>query len=549
VKIKKMKKNILSSIIIGILFSNTPKLNAQVTIENHYANETSALIGNFQNINFREGGFSGLHYIPNTNGTEFWTVSDRGVNIDAANANGSAIPSTKYPTCKPTYDKIYAFPTYAPKIHRIKIVGNQLEIVETISLKRPNGSDASGLLNPTGLGSSVTEVISTNIVSDCALFDANTTTKDIWGIDSEGIDVDKDGNFWICEEGGPTIWKVSPTGIVLKRYTPYTSNLQPEDIIIDECFAFRRNNRGFEGITVTPNGKIYAIIQSPLYYKAVAGSPGSGTLTSSQIHRILEINPVTNTTKMYAYVNEGTIGTIKPKDIKIGDLKAINNTNFLVIEQASSSTNTADSFKKIYTIDITNASLVQNGLAYSSGTKTLEELNTSAALSTNSIVPVSKTLLFDMYSKGWPATLDKVEGLAIIDKNTLAITNDNDYGQFSPLEDGNATTNNIKSEIYIFKLAGSDVLVNYVPNTNAVLSTIDYAFMNDRIKIYPNPSQDFIGIQNVPIALKYTFYDILGTSILTGSINSNDYKVDLTSFSKGIYLLKIENKTFKIVKG
>ena len=99
---------------------------------------------------------------------------------------------------------------------RLKIVGNEVQIMQMITIKRPNGNNATGLINPTGFGSTAAEVASTNVVTDCANFDANTASKDAWGLDSEGIDVDSEGNFWISEEGGPTIWKVSPNGIVLK---------------------------------------------------------------------------------------------------------------------------------------------------------------------------------------------------------------------------------------------------------------------------------------------------------------------------------------------
>lgn len=247
-------------------------VKGQITLRQDYQNNYSAPIGTFQGINFREGGFSGLYPVAGTNGKEFWTVSDRGVNVDAANANPAS--------CRPTYDKIYGFPGYAPKIHRIRLNGDSIQILQTIALKRPNGTNATGLLNPAGFGSTVVEMVSTDTVLDCANFNSKIAAKDIWGIDSEGILVDKDGNFWICEEGGATIWKVSPNGVVLNRFTPYAGlvGAQPQDIAIDTVFGYRKNNRGFEGIAIAPNGKIYAIIQSPILY------PDKATGEGSQIH-------------------------------------------------------------------------------------------------------------------------------------------------------------------------------------------------------------------------------------------------------------------------
>lgn len=537
-----MKKTLLATLaFFGFLSSS-----AQITLESTHENLNSAAIGTFQGIAFREGGFSAMQYIPNTNGTEFWIVTDRGVNVDAANANMSATPSVNYPSgCIPTYDKIYAFPSYAPKIMRIKIVGAEVQILQTISIKRPDGSDVSGLLNPTGFGSTVAEVASTNVVTNCADFDANTTPKDVWGIDSEGLDIDNEGNFWICEEGGPTIWKVSPNGIVLKRYTPYAL-VYPEDVAIDAGFAFRRNNRGFEGLTITPNGKVYAIIQSPMYYKNVSGIAGSGTVGNSRIHRILEIDPATNVTQMFAYVNDGQIGTssdIRPRDQKIGDLKAINNTTFVVIEQAARGT---QNVKKLYQIDITGATQVVSGLAYSSNTKTLEELDSPANLAANAIVPVTKVLVFDLHANGWPTALDKAEGIAIIDANTIVICNDNDYGQFSATENGIAAENNVKSTLFVYKLNGPNALQNYVPNNNVVLNIDHFIVGSALVKVYPNPFRHQISVDNVAAGAEYSITDVLGSVVTKGKLNGNTANLD--GLQSGVYFLKVDNQLVKILK-
>jgi hypothetical protein len=328
-------------------------INAQIILKQNYQNNVSSPIGTFQDLQFREAGFSGLYAIPNTNGREFWTVSDRGVNVDAANANPEA--------CRPTYDKIYAFPNYAPKIHRIRLnADNSIQILETITMKRPNGTNASGLINPTGFGSTAAELASTDTVMNCSNFNSKIVAKDVWGIDSEGIVVDKDGYFWICEEGGPTIWKLNPNGVVVKRFTPYANlvGAQPEDVQIDSVFKYRKNNRGFEGISITPNGKIYAVIQSPILYPSK--SVGEGT----RIHRILEIDPTDNSTKMFAYLNDGIIGAsgsnqIRLRDWKIGDMAAINDHTFLVLEAAIRGTSDV---RRMYLIDISSATPVHSGL-------------------------------------------------------------------------------------------------------------------------------------------------------------------------------------------
>src|SRR5687768_15678193 len=92
------------SVVLFMLIVSSLNVKAQIQLLNDYQNNYSAPIGIFQGIQFREAGFSGLYAIPGTAGKEFWTVSDRGVNVDAANANTAE--------CRPTYDKIYGFPEY-----------------------------------------------------------------------------------------------------------------------------------------------------------------------------------------------------------------------------------------------------------------------------------------------------------------------------------------------------------------------------------------------------------------------------------------------------
>ncbi|MFN8438520.1 MAG: esterase-like activity of phytase family protein [Cytophagales bacterium] len=449
--------------------------SAQVKLLNDYSNKKSATIGTFQGITFREAGFSGLYAIPHTGGKEFWTVSDRGVNIDAANANKTALQFNSA-GCIPTYDKIFAFPTYAPKIHRIRISGDSVQILRTITLKRPDGTTATGLINPTGFGSTATEVISTDTVTNCANFSSKTAGKDIWGIDSEGIVVDKDGNFWISEENGPTIWKVSPSGIVLKRYTPFADvvGAQSQDVKIDSVFKYKKNNRGFESIAITPNGKIYAIIQSPLLY------PSKSVGEATMVHRVLEIDPATNQTKMFAYLNEGVVGEatdIRLRDWKVSDLSAINDTTFLVLEAAARGTK---DIKKLYKINISNATVITGGQVY--GGKSAEALKDSAGLAANSIIPVKKTLVMNLLENGWPATLEKAEGIAIINDSTIAISNDNDYAQttLNGAEDGVAVATSVTSHVLVFGLSGTSKLNNFVAplTNNASISTASTPYVS-----------------------------------------------------------------------
>lgn len=488
---------------------------SQFTMLQDFQNINSNAIGTFQGVNFREAGFSGLFPIPETNNKEFWVCSDRGVNIDCANANPNG--------CKPTYDKMYCFPNYAPKIHRIRIHNNEIQILQTITVKRPNGTPASGIINPTGLGSTAAELASTDTVQDCANFLIKTTAKDTFGIDPEGIVVDKDGNFWLCEEGGATIWKLNSNGVLIKRYTPYANldGVQSVDVQIDTVFKYRKNNRGFEGISITPNGKIYAIIQSGILF------PTQAVGEASRVHRILEIDPASNTQRMFAYLNDGVIGSggnsIRLRDWKIGDMAAINDSMFLVLEAALRGTT---DIKRIYLININQATPVNSGLY---GGLSLEGLVDSTGLASYGIKAVKKTLFMDLLANGWPAILDKAEGLAILNDSTIAVCNDNDFGQTCPLADGIPIATSNLSHIITYGLAGSNKIHNYNKPPQLILSQGQTGISSSQTPYL------------IPTASKVSF-----TSIITaGDTVSNGYK--MTGIPDGTGAFDNGNGTFTLL--
>jgi len=98
---------------------------------------------------------------------------------------------------------------------------------------------------------------------------------------------------------------------------------------------------------------------------------------------------------------------------------------FLVIERDSGFG--ADSVKNIYRIDLKNATnLITNPPTLPEGT-TLESLS-NAELESSGIEVVGKEIYADLAGLGYTFT-DKVEGLAVVDANTVAVINDNDFGE------------------------------------------------------------------------------------------------------------------------
>ena len=68
------------------------------------------------------------------------------------------------------------------------------------------------------------------------------------------------------------------------------------------------------------------------------------------------------------------------------------------------------------------------------------------------------------------------------------------------------------------------------------------------VKIFPNPSVDYIQIQGLIKSENYRIYNVIGSEISKGSINTNE-KIDVRNYSNGLYFLKFENgDTIKFLK-
>ena len=420
-----MKKIISCS---GFLVVSLMQVHAQDVKLVRYELKTPPAIGTFKEVTIREGGISGIQFIRGSK-NEFYLLTDRGPNADAGEANSG----------KETI--LFAFPNYAPRIFKVRAQGDSLKILKTVPLKKHDGKKASGIPNPVGLGNS----------GEIAWIDVNKEAPlDKWGIDSESLATGTNGDFWIGEEYGATIWRVNhKSGKIIARYTPFGGS--EREVAIDTMIAKRRPNRGFEGIACTPNGKIYAILQAPIYNSDKAAGE------ASRLHRIVEIDPQTHATRMFVYEHETPTANIKNKDWSIGDMAAINDHEFLVLEHAVKKD---ENVKKIFKINISRATPITredfNG-------KTLEQLETAEGCIANGIVPVQKTFYLDLLANGWDPSHKKPEGITVVNDTTIAVINDNDFGVDSPEADGNLVPTGKKTVLYQFTVP-REMALNFVPH-------------------------------------------------------------------------------------
>ena len=348
---------------------------------------------------------------------EFYGLTDRGPNGDGPNVPSLDGKGT-------TGSKIFPAPGFTPSIGIIT-VGKQGAVLSSVMpIRMTATANSTGLPIPEGSLGNSAEIP----VLDAMRYDpASKAAFNANGIDSEAVVLDKKRNaLWISDEYGPFIVKVdAATGIVQTRYAAGSG--------LPKVFAKRRANRGMEGLTLdTTTDRLHGFLQSPL---TDGSAPYTVTGKSEQVERFarftrwIEFDPSTGTTtKMFAYpINAGDYQDGRTGNAKLGDVVALGNGKFIVIEQGADPKGKV--FNKLMLVEIGGATDI-TAAAFNADTSDLEKSSMGGAAVNGAdwskVVPLKKTELLDLNAIGWLA--EKAEGLTFVDANTLAIANDNDFG-------------------------------------------------------------------------------------------------------------------------
>lgn len=338
---------------------------------------------------------------------QFYAITDRGPNVDAPQYDNGE---------KVTESKTFPSPEFTPSIGILTIKDGAAVVSESIAIKDANNQNISGLpLTPGQVGATGETALDMNM---------NVLGYDNDGLDTEGIAVDEDGNFWVCDEYGPFIVKIDSTGRVLEKYAPGAG--------LPEILSNRIPNRGFEGLTITPSGKVIASVQSVL-------DVNGETSKSASFVRFVEFDPETKATKMYAYPVDTTMYK-SPKDCKIGDIYAIDDETLLVIEQGKLADKSMSN--KIMKVSLKEATDI-TGMEYNG--KALEYASKEELKDTVSFI--EKELYIDLRAAGW--TAEKAEGLCVLPGGRMiAVINDNDFGLVTETVDTKNEDPDITDYIY-----------------------------------------------------------------------------------------------------
>lgn len=326
---------------------------------------------------------------------EYWTVTDRG-------PNGQIKVDGKK-------RRTFPVPGFDPAIVKIRVSGDEIEVIDAIPITTSSGKAVTGLPNQKSRDEAPYTYDATTPLS----FNPN-------GLDTEGIVRAGDGTFWLVDEYGPSLVHVSARGQVLTRYVPKGLNLAGTDYPVVEALPsvllHRKINRGFEGLAQLPCGDLVMALQSPLSLPDTAAGEASRTT------RLLRFSPRKQAvTAEYAYrfdpVNVVDPSEDDTSELKISSVVAVGGDRLLVEERT-------DKAARLQLVRLGQKADILGGPWDDDTTSpSLEQLDDPAAAG----VPVlSKRLVVDLGKvSGVPG---KIEGIARVDHDTLALINDNDFG-------------------------------------------------------------------------------------------------------------------------
>jgi hypothetical protein len=279
-------------------------------------------------------------------------------------------------------------------------------------------------------------------------------------LDAEGFVIGPNGMFYLADEYGPSLQEFEPVmvgGQLEARHrrsfvTP--DNLLPRDATGEVQYeatrttdppqvSGRQSGRGFEGLTITPDGRsLFAILQEPLNedgdrqdgrrgrnLRIVAFDTESGQSTGQFVYQVESLSDINSRLP----ANAAFSATQQGRNIGVSSITAIDDHRFLVLERDNRG------------LDVDNPSLTDPVLS-AVGTKRVYQIDLSGAtdvsqmaLTSNDlpdgVVPVDKRILIDLRAELEHAGLTvpaKTEGLTIGQQlgdgsYSIVVSTDNDF--------------------------------------------------------------------------------------------------------------------------
>ena len=217
-------------------------------------------------------------------------------------------------------------------------------------------------------------------------------------LDIESVRRDHRGHYWFGDEFGPYLVKTDANGTVLRSAIPLPGVYAPEnkDVLNGTAIANLPSSGGFEGMAINRSGtRLYTLLE-----KTVSGDPVN----------TLRINEFDIDNE--AYTGVSYVYPLSPGGTNIGDMTALDDHRFVVIERNGATATGGTPFKKLFLIDIEG---IGNGTV------------------------VRKTELVDLMNLADPDDLNgdgstvftlpyvTIENVLVLNPHTLLVVNDNNF--------------------------------------------------------------------------------------------------------------------------
>jgi hypothetical protein len=211
--------------------------------------------------------------------------------------------------------------------------------------------------------------------------------------DIESVRMDRKGRLWFGDEFGPFLLQTSAKGKVLRPEIPMPGVMSPDNPYLDGGTPNLGGSRGFEGMAIDASGEtLFTLLEG-----TVTGDPA----------RSLRINAFD--VQSAAYTGEQWLYRLDPAGTSIGDMTAVNDHQFLVIERNGTET---PRFKKIFLIDLN----VVDAEGFVSKTEVVDLMNVADPHDLNQDGQTVFTFPFVT-----------IEDVLVLDAKTLLVINDNNY--------------------------------------------------------------------------------------------------------------------------
>ena len=358
-------------------------------------------------------------------GITLWTLTDRGPNGIVGSGDDER--------------RTLLAPDFSPVLLRLRMPARAaaedlVNVDAMLPLVAASGAAVTGRPNGIGRDEAVRDVAGRDEVS-----------ADPNGVDTEGLVVMPDGSFWASEEYRPSLLRIDAQGRCLERHVPEGASLAGAGMKvvadIPAAYGDRRDNRGFEGLALSADGKrLFVLLQSPLAHPAHRAQRAQRAKKSAKQTgnvRLLVADAATGAPvaeHVYRLGDPGDEGWAErgapPDDGKLCALAALRDGSLLVLEQADGG------LVRLYRADPQGATDTLPRTRASRG----EPLETIGDLAAAGLEPLRKSLVADLgplvprlredvFGPAAEAGSKlKLEGLAVLDDHRVLLVNDDDFG-------------------------------------------------------------------------------------------------------------------------